>query len=150
MTTPGKKVLLTSSGDKISLNIARHLTQRGCRLVLMGNEGPLRSETEKIKRSLDGFVTVEVVGLDMEGDREAVFDDAVGKAWRILGNLDAFVNCYSYEGKRRFLGILMLFIYLYFVTELLKEAASSNIMGVILYVCIFMNRHTVESSIVMD
>ncbi|CAA2999647.1 Hypothetical predicted protein [Olea europaea subsp. europaea] len=127
MTTPGKKVLLTSSGDKISLNIARHLTQRGCRLVLMGNEGPLRSETEKIKRSLDGFVTVEVVGLDMEGDREAVFDDAVGKAWRILGNLDAFVNCYSYE-----------------------EAASSNIMGVILYVCIFMNRHTVESSIVMD
>ncbi|KAL2505416.1 NAD(P)-binding Rossmann-fold superfamily protein [Abeliophyllum distichum] len=99
MTDPGKKVLLTSNGDEISLNIARQLAQRGCRLVLMGNEGQLTSEAERIKRSLDGGVTVEVVNLDMEEDRESVFDEAVDKAWRILGNLDALVNCYSYEGK---------------------------------------------------
>ncbi|CAI9763124.1 unnamed protein product [Fraxinus pennsylvanica] len=99
MTNPGKKVLLTSNGDEISLNIARHLAQRGCRLVLMGNEGQLRSEAEKLKKSLDCGLTLEVVDLDMEEDREAVFDEAVEKAWRILGNLDALINCYFYEGK---------------------------------------------------
>lgn len=31
METPGKKVLLTSSGDEISKNIAFHLAKRGCR-----------------------------------------------------------------------------------------------------------------------
>lgn len=85
------------------------------RLVLMGNEGQLRSEAEKLKRSLDCGVTLEVVDLDMEEDREAVFDEAVEKGWRILGNLDALVNCYSYEGKRFFFFNL---IYLYFVAEM--------------------------------
>lgn len=41
---------------------------------------------------------VEVVGVDMEDEREATFDEAVNKACRILGNLDAFVHCYTYEG----------------------------------------------------
>lgn len=100
MENSGKKVLLTSSGDEISYNIARHLAQRGCRLVLMGKEGQLRGLAEKIRSSLKGGdVTVEVVGMDMEEEREAVFDEAVGRAWSILGNLDAFVQCYSYEGK---------------------------------------------------
>ncbi|KAI3463125.1 hypothetical protein Pfo_019788 [Paulownia fortunei] len=99
MEDPGKKVLLTSNGDEISFNIARHLAQRGCRLVLMGNEGQLRNAAEKIKGSLSGVVSVEVVGLDMEEDREGAFDEAVEKARRLLGRLDAFVNCYSYEGK---------------------------------------------------
>ncbi|KAK4392859.1 putative WRKY transcription factor 75 [Sesamum angolense] len=99
MENPGKKVLLTSSGDQISFHIARHLAQRGCRLVLMGNEDQLRSAADKIKGSLNGAVAIEVVGLDMEEEREVVFDEAVEKARRILGSLDAFVNCYSYEGK---------------------------------------------------
>ncbi|KAL3813909.1 hypothetical protein ACJIZ3_015177 [Penstemon smallii] len=96
MENPGKKVLLTSNGDEISLNIAHHLAQRGCRLVLMGNEDQLRSAAEKIRGSLNGVVTV---GLDMEEERESAFDEAVEKAKRILGTFDAFVNCYSYEGK---------------------------------------------------
>ncbi|KAL0450812.1 UNVERIFIED_CONTAM: 3-oxoacyl-[acyl-carrier-protein] reductase FabG [Sesamum latifolium] len=99
MENPGKKVLLTSSGDQVSFHIARHLAQRGCRLVLMGNEEQLRSAADKIKGSLNGAVAIEVVGLDMEEEREVVFDEAVEKARRILGSLDAFVNCYSYEGK---------------------------------------------------
>ncbi|PKI60325.1 hypothetical protein CRG98_019261 [Punica granatum] len=45
------------------------------------------------------FSTVEVVGLDMEEDSEAVFEEAVDKAWNFFGGLDAFVNCYTYEGK---------------------------------------------------
>lgn len=129
MENSGKKILLTSNGDDISYNIARHLAQRGCRyvctvafqfflfffwvfhcflfvdlvrLVLMGNEGQLRGLAEKIKSSLKGDVTVEVVGMDMEEEREAVFDEAVGRAWSILGNLDAFVQCYSYEGNNLF------------------------------------------------
>ncbi|KAJ7950606.1 Reductase [Quillaja saponaria] len=35
----------------------------------------------------------------MEEEREAIFDEAVDKACKILGGLDAFVHCYSYEGK---------------------------------------------------
>ncbi|KAK6155373.1 hypothetical protein DH2020_009621 [Rehmannia glutinosa] len=100
MENPGKKVLLTSSGDEISINIAHHLAQRGCRLVLMGNEGQLRSAADKIKASLSGVVLIEVVGLDMEEERETVFAEAVEKARRVLGSLDAFVNCYSYEAAR--------------------------------------------------
>ncbi|KAL8474893.1 hypothetical protein ACS0TY_031346 [Phlomoides rotata] len=99
MENPGKKVVLTSNGDKISLGIARHLAQRGCLLVLMGDEGQLRSAAEKISGSLNGVVTVEVVGLDMEDEREGAFDEAVEKARRLLGRIDALVNCYSYEGK---------------------------------------------------
>ncbi|KAL3630840.1 hypothetical protein CASFOL_023824 [Castilleja foliolosa] len=99
MENPGKKVLLTSSGDEISINIALHLAQRGCRLVLMGNEEQMRSAADKIKRSLSGGVSIDVIDLDMEEEREAAFSEAVEKAKRVLGNLDAFVNGYSYEGK---------------------------------------------------
>ncbi|KAL6959166.1 hypothetical protein U1Q18_038172 [Sarracenia purpurea var. burkii] len=99
MGNPGKKVLLTSNGDEISLNVAHHLASRGCRLVLMGNERTLKGAAEKIIESLNGVVVVEVVELDMEEEKEAVFDEAVDKAWKILGNLDAFVHCYAYEGK---------------------------------------------------
>ncbi|KAH6781833.1 Rossmann-fold superfamily protein [Perilla frutescens var. frutescens] len=99
MENQGKRVLLTSNGDDISLNIARNLAQRGCRLVLMGNEGQLRSAAEKINDSLDGVVLVEVVGLDMEDEREGAFDEAVVKGRRLLVGVDALVNCYSYEGK---------------------------------------------------
>ncbi|CAI9111597.1 OLC1v1011855C1 [Oldenlandia corymbosa var. corymbosa] len=106
MTEPEKKVpvtktvLLTSNGDSISLHIARHLALRGCRLVLMGNESQLRAAVDDMKRSEKdvGFFP-EVVGLDMEDDRAPVFDEAVIKATVILGKLDAFVHCYSYEGK---------------------------------------------------
>ncbi|XP_051141215.1 uncharacterized protein LOC127258423 [Andrographis paniculata] len=99
MESQQKNVLLTSAADEVSLNIARHLVQRGCRLVLVGNEGQLRIAADKIRSSLDGDVFIEVVGLDMEDEREAVFHEAVEKTRRILGSLDAFVNCYSYEGK---------------------------------------------------
>ncbi|GAV64255.1 adh_short_C2 domain-containing protein [Cephalotus follicularis] len=99
MENPVKKVLLTSNGDEISLNIASQLAKRGCRLVLVGNENCLRSVAEKITGSLKGEVPVEVVGLNMEEEREEAFIDAVNKAWDIMGNLDAFVHCYSYEGE---------------------------------------------------
>lgn len=66
----------------------------------MGNETDLRISAEKIKGSLNGDVFIEVVGLDMEDDAEATFHKSVQKATQILGgNLDAFVNCYSYEGR---------------------------------------------------
>lgn len=95
-----KKVLLTSNGDEISSNVALKLAQRGCRLVLMGKESSLRSVAQKIRESLEGVVSIEVVGVDMEEEeREGAFDEAVDKACNILGNLDAFVHCYAYEGK---------------------------------------------------
>jgi len=64
----------------------------------MGNESCLRSIGEKITGSLKGIYPVEVVGVDMEDEREAGFDQAVDKACGILGNLDAFAHCYTYEG----------------------------------------------------
>ncbi|CAN1154057.1 Levodione reductase [Linum perenne] len=99
MATPAKKVLLTSNGDEVSQSIAFQLAKNGCRLVLMGNEGCLRLLSEKITSSIKGAATVEVVGMDMEEEREQVFEEAVDKACSILGNLDAFVHCYFYEGK---------------------------------------------------
>ncbi|XP_068334848.1 uncharacterized protein [Pyrus communis] len=79
---PAKKVLITSNGDEISQSIAFSLAQRGCRTA-----------------SLEGEVApVEMVDVDMEDEREGAFDEAVEKACNILGNLDAFVHCYSYEG----------------------------------------------------
>ncbi|KAL9454413.1 hypothetical protein AB3S75_009910 [Citrus x aurantiifolia] len=99
MENQAKRVLLTSDGDEISKNIAFHLAKRGCRLVLVGNERRLSSVAEKMMGSLKGGQPVEVVGLDMEEDREGAFDEAVDKACQILGNLDAFVHCYTYEGK---------------------------------------------------
>lgn len=68
------------------------------RLVLMGKESSLRSVAEKIRGSLEGVVSIEVVGVDMEEERGGVFDEAVDKACEILGSLDAFVHCYAYEG----------------------------------------------------
>ncbi|KAI3793860.1 hypothetical protein L1987_36483 [Smallanthus sonchifolius] len=93
-----KKVLLTVNGDKVSRNIAYHLANRGCRLVLVGNENIIKDVSDTITSDLKG-VTIETVGLDMEDDREAVFDAAVEKTWNILGKVDALVNCYTYEGK---------------------------------------------------
>ncbi|KAD7479613.1 hypothetical protein R6Q59_008410 [Mikania micrantha] len=93
-----KKVLLTVNGDEVSRNIAYHLAKRGCSLVLMGNENILKDVSDTITKDLKG-VTIEIVGLDMEDEREAVFDEAVEKAWNILGKVDAMVNCYTYEGK---------------------------------------------------
>lgn len=49
--------------------------------------------------SLKGISRVEVLGLNMEDDKEASFDEAVDRAWKLLGSVDAFVNCYVYEGK---------------------------------------------------
>ncbi|KAF7819402.1 levodione reductase-like [Senna tora] len=95
----GKRVLLTSNGDQISQSIAFHLAKHGCRVVLMGDESCLRSIGEGIMASLNSVVPVEVVGLNMEEEKEAVFEEAVNKACNLLGKLDAFVNCYTYEGK---------------------------------------------------
>ncbi|KAG4202418.1 hypothetical protein ERO13_A05G336900v2 [Gossypium hirsutum] len=95
-----KNVLITSDGDEISVNIALHLAKRGCRLVLMGNECSLRSAKQKIMDSIMKVVVPEpvaVVGLDMEDEREGAFNDAVDKAWRAFGHLDALVNCHAYE-----------------------------------------------------
>lgn len=101
MGSQGKKVLLTSSGDEISENIAIHLVKRGCRLVLMGNKSCLRNVKERIMSSCSGesVMPPEVVDLDMEEEKEGIFDEAVDQAWKILGNFDAFVHCYTYEGK---------------------------------------------------
>ncbi|GMI67485.1 hypothetical protein like AT3G01980 [Hibiscus trionum] len=99
MENQSKKVLLTSNGDEVSVNIALHLAKRGCRLVLMGNEYCSRSVRKKIMDSTNNAVPIEVVGLAMEEEREAAFDEAVDKAWKVFGSIDAFVNCYTYEGK---------------------------------------------------
>ncbi|KAL4577091.1 hypothetical protein LXL04_013194 [Taraxacum kok-saghyz] len=93
-----KKVLLTVNGDEVSRNIAYHLAKRGCRLVLMGDEKVLKGIADWISNDLKG-VTLEIVGLDMEDERESIFDEAVEKTWSILGKVDALVNCYTYEGK---------------------------------------------------
>ncbi|XP_039123689.1 levodione reductase [Dioscorea cayenensis subsp. rotundata] len=94
-----KRVLITSNGDEISKGIVFHLAKWGCRLVLMGDESCLRSMVAEISSSLKEIEPIEVVGLNFEDDDEAVFDAAVDKAWNALGALDAFVNCYLYEGK---------------------------------------------------
>lgn len=99
MEDSGKRVLFTSSGDDVSVNIAYNLVKLGCRLVLMGNESHLQSVRDRIADSVNSEGAVEVVGLDMEDDRELVFDAAVERACNILGRVDAFVNCYTYEGK---------------------------------------------------
>ncbi|XP_050941444.1 carbonyl reductase [NADPH] 2 isoform X1 [Cucumis melo] len=93
-----KNVLLSSGGDEISKNLALHLARRGCRLVLIGNECVLQSMSKMIAESLKGVLPIEVVGLDMEEEREAAFDEAVNRACSVLGTLDAFVHAYSYEG----------------------------------------------------
>ncbi|CAA7400572.1 unnamed protein product [Spirodela intermedia] len=99
MAEAGKRVLVTSNGDLISKGIAFHLVKCGCRVVLMGDPVSLRNIAEEINNSLKVHDSVEVVGLDMCEDKEAIFDQSVDKAWKLLGSLDSFVNCYDYEGK---------------------------------------------------
>uniref|UniRef100_A0A803QL17 Uncharacterized protein n=1 Tax=Cannabis sativa TaxID=3483 RepID=A0A803QL17_CANSA len=98
MESNGKRVLVTCSEDEISINIAFNLARTGCRLVLMGNERFLESIAQKIV-CVKGAWPVEVVGLDMEEEKEALFVEAVDKACKTLGHLDAFVHSFSYEGK---------------------------------------------------
>ncbi|PKA61357.1 Short-chain dehydrogenase reductase 3b [Apostasia shenzhenica] len=94
-----KRVLLTTNVDEISKGIVFHLAEAGCRLVLLGDQNELRFMADSIMGSLKKANPIEVVGLDMEAESEAVFDEAVDKAWKLLGALDAFVNCHVYEGK---------------------------------------------------
>lgn len=101
MASSGKRVLLTASDDEISKGIAYHLAKNGCRLVLVGDENALGNVVREITGSLKGISAPEVVGLDMEDDKEAAFDEAVDVAWNLVGKLDAFVNCYVYEGKNQ-------------------------------------------------
>lgn len=59
----------------------------------------MKKIADKITGSLKGFVKVEVVGVDMEDENESTFDLAVDQASKVLGGLDSFVSCYSYEGN---------------------------------------------------
>ncbi|CAH8301756.1 unnamed protein product [Eruca vesicaria subsp. sativa] len=101
------KVLMTSNGDKVSRNIAiqlaKHVTSKVngiyIRLVLLGDEASLRSIVDHIRVSVDGAFPVLLIGVDMEDDSEEAFYVAVQKAWTCLGSLDAFINCYTYQGK---------------------------------------------------
>ncbi|CAH8385702.1 unnamed protein product [Eruca vesicaria subsp. sativa] len=94
-----KKVLMTSNGDEVSRNIAIQLAKQGCRLVLMGDEASLSSIVEYIRVSVDDAFPVDLIGLNMEADSQDAFLVAVQKAWTRLGYIDAFLNCYTYEGK---------------------------------------------------
>ncbi|KAI4366785.1 hypothetical protein MLD38_022611 [Melastoma candidum] len=100
---PPKTVLFTSSGDEVSANVALTLANRGCRLVLVGEEDRMKALRGRIAGSLSGGVDrvplVEVVGLDMEEESEGVFEEAVTKACGFFQGLDALVHCYTYEGK---------------------------------------------------
>nr|XP_010926845.1 uncharacterized protein LOC105049008 isoform X1 [Elaeis guineensis] len=99
MENSGNRILLTSDGDEISKGIIYYLANSGCKLVLMGDENRLREMVGEIVSLLKGTNQLEVVGLNMEEDKEATFDEAVDTAWTLLGRVDGFVNCYSYEGK---------------------------------------------------
>lgn len=94
----------------------------------MGKESCLRSIQQKIKGSLEGVVPVEVVDVDMEDEREGAFDEAVDKACHILGNLDAFVHCYTYEGTQS-----LSYIYLEKRTQLLCTIWNEQVVGI--YLC---------------
>ncbi|URE40317.1 short chain dehydrogenase [Musa troglodytarum] len=96
-----KRVLLTSAGDDISKGIAFRLAKAGCRLVLMGDKNQLQKMVGDMASSLKEVNAFKIVGLNMEEDLEAVFDEAVDLAWKLLGTLDAFVNCCAYEGTER-------------------------------------------------
>ncbi|KAJ3709153.1 hypothetical protein LUZ61_012858 [Rhynchospora tenuis] len=93
-----KRVLLTAGDDEVSKGIAYHLAKFGCRLVLVGDERSLRGLAGEVLNSLDGSKQIHVVNLNFEEEKESTFDSAVDQAWSIYGGLDAFVNCYSYEG----------------------------------------------------
>ncbi|CAN8256254.1 unnamed protein product [Cochlearia groenlandica] len=99
MENPAKKVLMTSNGDNISHSIAFHLAKHGCRLVLMGKESSLRSMVDNIRDTIEGSYPIELIEIDMEADSEEYFNVSVHKASSLLGNFDAFINCYIYHGK---------------------------------------------------
>lgn len=94
-----KQVVVTVDGSNLSLNLAFRLAKQGCRLVLIGDEHALKIVAGEIARSVRGADPVEVIDLDMEEDREDVFAAVIDEASSMLGKIDAFVNCYSYEGK---------------------------------------------------
>jgi len=73
------------------------------RLVMMGNEGSLRSIVDKIRDSIEGAFPADVIALDMESDSEVAFHAAVQKAWELSGHFDAFLNSYTYQGLICFL-----------------------------------------------
>ena len=64
---------------------------------MVGDEGALAATAEEVRRCVGGGVAV--VGLDFEACDEAAVDAVVGRAWRCFAGLDAFVNCYTYEGR---------------------------------------------------
>lgn len=64
----------------------------------MGDEDVLQSMVGEISGSLKGINPIEVIGLNMVEESEVAFDVAVSKAWKSLGPLDAFINCYTFEG----------------------------------------------------
>ncbi|GAB4860337.1 hypothetical protein Ancab_035495 [Ancistrocladus abbreviatus] len=65
----------------------------------MGNESCLRCFGEKIAESFKGINAIEVIGMNMEENKEAIFTAAVEKACEVLGNVDVFLHCYNYEGE---------------------------------------------------
>ncbi|KAL2897346.1 Protein BCCIP-like protein [Bienertia sinuspersici] len=87
MECSGKRVLVTTNGDDVSINIAYNLAKKGC------------SIGDKITDSINDHDAIKVVGLDMEDDRETSFYGAVEKACNLLGNLDAFVDCILKKAK---------------------------------------------------
>lgn len=99
MANSPKRVLLAANGDEISTGIAYHLAMSGCRLVLIGDENNLGSVVREIESFLKGTNRIELIGLNMEEERKVIFDEAVDKACKLLGSIDAFVNCHLYEGK---------------------------------------------------
>lgn len=64
----------------------------------MGDEDVLQSMVADITSSLEGIDQFKVIGLNMAEEGEAAFDVAMDKAWKSLGALDSFINCYIFEG----------------------------------------------------
>uniref|UniRef100_A0A0D6QR08 Uncharacterized protein n=1 Tax=Araucaria cunninghamii TaxID=56994 RepID=A0A0D6QR08_ARACU len=109
----GKNVLITSNGDEVSFNLARNLARSGCRLVLVGNASKLCIVAERLmncvkdgsgstseeKEENIGVVDLDLNDLKGNNGSEAVVDEAINKAWGILGHINALVNCYAYEGN---------------------------------------------------
>ena len=63
---------------------------------MLGDETALAATAEEVRRCVGGGVAV--VGLDFEACDEAAVHAVVDRAWRCFAGLDAFVNCYTYEG----------------------------------------------------
>jgi hypothetical protein len=76
----------------------------------MGDERSLRGIIGEVLNSLNGSKQIQAVSLNFEEEKESTFDSAVEKAWNIYGGLDAFVNCYTYEGKRENKQILEIYL----------------------------------------